>query len=766
MQSVTPVRTTLDATPRWLRRFTKTTGFSTLFLVFAGAMVTSTGSGLAVPDWPLSYGVLMPPMVGGILYEHGHRMIAATVGLLTVIQAIWLQLREPKRWLRIIGWCAVGAVIVQGLLGGLTVLFLLPPAISIAHAGLAEIFFCLNVSIAFFASQWFHQIRGTEKGDAPIGATTALVLLVYAQILIGALMRHLHAGLAIPDFPLSFGHIAPPLTSVGVAVNFAHRAGALAVAIAVIMTYVRLRRFEPRHPLRQIANMLILVVPTQILLGGYTVWSGKQPVITSLHVATGALTLALSLLLALTARTVGWRTVQRTANREPRTAIRDYLELSKSRIVLMVLITTAAGFLFAAPHGSIALLLNTLIGTALVAAGTNALNEYAERDLDARMWRTRSRPLPSGRITPRAALLFASTVALIGTVYLAVAVNWLTAALGAFTLISYIFIYTPLKRVSTACTLIGAIPGAVPPLMGWTAATGSIGAGGLVAFAIVFLWQLPHFMAISWMYREDYGRAGFAMLSVRDDNGTAVARQALYYSLALLLLSALPMAFLHSRPAAIAAAVALVAMSVVFLRERSSRNARRLFMTSNVYLLVVMALLVAGCSHQSNLPKLFPVPNARLVNENGAPVQLASLKGNVIVYDFIFTSCSGTCPVMTSTLRRLTGKIDKQLPVRFVSISVDPRRDTPAVLRNYASRVRNDGRWIFLTGDEKTIVDLSVNGFKLAAGTGGSPNESVLHSSKFAIADKNGIIRDYYAATSDDAIDHVTATVHDLLRED
>src|SRR5438309_10929572 len=135
-----------DVTPVWLRRYAKFVAASTLFLIFAGAMVTSTGSGLAVPDWPLSYGMLMPPMIGGIFYEHGHRMVAATVGLLTVIQAIWLQRRERKRFVRILGWCAVGAVIAQGLLGGLTVIFLLPHAISVAHAGLAEIFLCINVS--------------------------------------------------------------------------------------------------------------------------------------------------------------------------------------------------------------------------------------------------------------------------------------------------------------------------------------------------------------------------------------------------------------------------------------------------------------------------------------------------------------------------------------------------------------------------------------------------------------------------------------------
>jgi len=188
-------------------------------------------------------------------------------------------------------------------------------------------------------------------------------------------------------------------------------------------------------------------------------------------------------------------------------------------------------------------------------------------------------------------------------------------------------------------------------------------------------------------------------------------------------------------------------------------------MTSNVYLVVAMLLLAVSCSHQSDLPRLFRVPNAKLVSDAGKPVQLDAMKGNVTVYDFIFTNCAGTCPMMTSTMRRITSKIDKDAPVRFVSISVDPRRDTPAALSRYASKMRNDPRWMFLTGDAQTISDLSVNGFKLAA-SGSSVNDSILHSSKFAIADKHGMIRDYYGATSDDAVEHVTAAVSDLLRED
>jgi protoheme IX farnesyltransferase len=276
--------------------------------------------------------------------------------------------------------------------------------------------------------------------------------------------------------------------------------------------------------------------------------------------------------------------------------VRDYLELSKSRIVLMVLITTTAGFLFASHTVAPLLLLHTLIGTALVAAGTNALNQYVEREHDARMHRTRMRPLPAGRISPRAALVFSSAIAVIGTLYHGLLVNWLTAALGAFTLTSYIFVYTPLKRVSTICTIIGAIPGAVPPLMGWTAATNTLAAGGWIVFGILFLWQLPHFMAISWMYRDDYARGGFAMLSVRDTDGDDVARQAICYTLALLAVSTLPFVFGMTGPmyliGAVAAGTTLLVAAIRFFFDRGIRNARSLFMISNLYLLTVMLLLV------------------------------------------------------------------------------------------------------------------------------------------------------------------------------
>ena len=310
----------LDATPVWLRRFTKFVAASTLFLIFAGAMVTSTGSGLSVPDWPNTYGWFMfafplSKMVGGIFYEHSHRMIASTVGFLTVIQAVWLQMREPKRFLRILGWVALAAVIAQGLLGGLTVLFFLPKAISIAHAGLAEIFLCINVAIAFFTSKSYAKMRTYEKGDAPVASTTALVALTYAQVLVGALMRHLGAGLSIKGIL-----VIPAFDSAGVIVNFAHRIGGVLVAVAILTIAFRLRRYERNHPLRNVMSFMLVFVSAQILLGIYTVLSGKQPHITSLHVMVGALTLASTVVLALTARTLAW-SENRSSVRSPRSSV-------------------------------------------------------------------------------------------------------------------------------------------------------------------------------------------------------------------------------------------------------------------------------------------------------------------------------------------------------------------------------------------------------------------------------------------------------------
>jgi protoheme IX farnesyltransferase len=272
-------------------------------------------------------------------------------------------------------------------------------------------------------------------------------------------------------------------------------------------------------------------------------------------------------------------------------------ELFKLRLTTLVLLTTLAGF-YLGSRGTISwrLMGSALLGTALLACGASALNQWLEREPDAKMRRTLDRPLPSGRLTPEAGLIIGGLCAGAGMIWLALAVNPLTALLGAITLGSYVFIYTPLKRVTTLNTVIGAIPGALPPLMGWTAARGEISAAGWALFAILFFWQLPHFLAIAWMYRDEYAKAGFVMLPVVDASGERTGRQAFSHTLGLLAVSLSPFVYRLVGPVYLAGAMLLCGAFVVcawqFARQRTMARARTLFYASILYLPLLLGLMV------------------------------------------------------------------------------------------------------------------------------------------------------------------------------
>ncbi len=268
-----------------------------------------------MPDWPLSYGRLMPPMVGGIFYEHGHRMVATAVGLLTVVLAIWLARREPRAWVRRLGYAAVGTVIAQGILGGLTVLFLLPTAISVAHACLAQTFFCLVVTLAVVTSPRWRDGRNAEPSAVSHAGAWA-VLAIFAQLLIGAIMRHDKAGLAIPDFPLAFGRIVPPIHSFAVAIHFAHRVWALVVAGCVLNFLVAAWR-SGRVGMRRTALILGGGVLAQIALGAATVLTQKAVPVATAHVVTGALLLGTALAMTLGSRRIPLPRGQRQPDGRP-----------------------------------------------------------------------------------------------------------------------------------------------------------------------------------------------------------------------------------------------------------------------------------------------------------------------------------------------------------------------------------------------------------------------------------------------------------------
>jgi protoheme IX farnesyltransferase len=275
----------------------------------------------------------------------------------------------------------------------------------------------------------------------------------------------------------------------------------------------------------------------------------------------------------------------------------DYVALAKPRLNLLVVASAVAGYAMA--HGdtsNVGALLSTIVGTALVAAGASAFNQVIERDSDGLMRRTRLRPLPDGRLAPPEALTFAAILSGAGLLILAAGVNVLTAVVALATLASYAVVYTPLKRRTSYATVIGAIPGALPPVIGWAAAQNVLSQGAWVLFGIVFLWQMPHFLAIAWMYREDYARARLPMLPVIEPDGRSTGRQAVIYTAALLPVALAPTLVGMSGAIYFAGALTLtllfLAVTLRFAMTRAVRDARRLFFTSIIYLPLLWALMI------------------------------------------------------------------------------------------------------------------------------------------------------------------------------
>ena len=299
---------------------------STAVLIFAGGLVTSTESGLSVPDWPTTYGYSMftfplSKMVGGIRYEHSHRLIASTVGFLIIILAVWLWRAEPRQWVRRLGYLALAAVITQGVLGGLTVIYLLPDPISIAHASLAQIVFSLTMTIAVVTSPgWMRAYSGpTRVPNDRLLQRIAIVTAatVYIQIIIGATMRHTGTGLAIPDFPLAFGHLIPPNWDEKIAIHFAHRIGALIATGCVLATTGHVfYHHRDRAELVRPSLLLLALVATQVTLGALTVLTRKDVLINSLHVVTGGCVLATTVVLALRAHRARFARIANAGSQE------------------------------------------------------------------------------------------------------------------------------------------------------------------------------------------------------------------------------------------------------------------------------------------------------------------------------------------------------------------------------------------------------------------------------------------------------------------
>jgi protoheme IX farnesyltransferase len=540
-------------TSRWFQRCAWLLVGATFLLIVAGASVTSHRAGLSVPDWPDTYSQPMwrfplKFMRGGIFYEHTHRLIASFVGLLTTALTLWAFF-QGDRLTRRLGLAALAAVLLQGLLGGLTVKFLLPPPISIAHAALAQAFFCITIALAL------SNARRLESTGAIRGLSLATTIAIYLQLILGAAIRHSERGV------------------------IAHMAGAAGLVMLAVLL-VRYRGYLLALVTAQVAlGLATLLVRQPKLAPGQL--NALQIYLPTLHLALGALILGVCF--AMTYR-LGFRSPAPWG---------AFLELTKPRIVTMVLLTTALGF-FLGGHSSVPVLLATLAGVGLATGGAAALNNYLDRDVDAKMARTCHRALPAGAVAPAHALAYGVSLVLIGVLALVWWVNLLTGFLVLLAAFLYVLVYTPMKRVSWFNTTVGAIPGAIPPLCGWAAATGQLAPGAWVLFAILFVWQHPHFFSIAWMFKDDYRKAGLKMLSVVNPAGTF--RQTILFSVALIGVAALPalvgMAGRAYLAGAVVLSVAMLAVGIWFCRYKSFADARRLLQASVFYLPLLVVLMI------------------------------------------------------------------------------------------------------------------------------------------------------------------------------
>jgi protoheme IX farnesyltransferase len=490
----------------WVHRFAVTTAVATYLLILIGGLVHGTGSSLACPDWPTCYGTLMPKMEGGVLVEHSHRLAAGTVVVLTLVLAgLLTATRDPAlRRLRGFGWLAVGLVFAQALLGGITVLLRLPTPISTAHTATSLLFFMTVLYIAVRSRPH----RAGVAAAPPVVSRFALIAAmgVYMQMVLGGLVRHSGAALACTDVPLCRGSLWPDAHPT-VLIQALHRLNAVAVACLVLASSIVTFRRSTRPVLRALAVLAPVLVGIQIWLGLHSVTSFLDLATVESHLAVATALLATMVLTVLAARPDGVPAFPKLA------WFPAVVQLGKPRITGLVIITFIGG-LWLAPGGHIATwrALMTLIGTALLVAASNTFNMYLERDVDPLMERTRDRPLPRATLSPETALAFGTLLACAAVPLVFLGGNLLTGILGLFALGSYVAVYTPLKRTTGIALFIGAVPGALPPLMGWTAATGHLDAPGLALFAILFLWQIPHFLAIAIYRAADYARAGLKVL--------------------------------------------------------------------------------------------------------------------------------------------------------------------------------------------------------------------------------------------------------------
>ncbi|HEV2440827.1 MAG TPA: heme o synthase [bacterium] len=597
-----------SASIRLFRAFAVTTAVAAYLLVLLGGLVRITGAGLACPDWPLCHGRLVPPLEGLVLIEYGHRLLAASVSALVLVTAVlaWRARRKVPGAGRL-ALAVLLLVAVQIVLGGLTVKWRLTPGLVATHLGVAMLFLAglLAQAVNALRPAGHHEINA--GAPAPEGfrrLALAATAATFVMMLIGGYVGSSGAALACPSLPFCRGGLVLLPPDAPSQIHMLHRLWALVVAALVIWTASAAARLRIRR-LAVAAHLALLLVALQIAAGALNVVTRLAPAVQGVHLAlAAALFAALVVLTALTrpaperalaaagiapaavgaARrgrpmpTIAGGSVDEPAadalswpEEEPRTALaraaataRDYLALMKPRIIMLLLITTITTMIVASPHHlPLAALLLTVLGGTLAAGSANAFNMYVDRDIDAIMRRTCLRPVPAGRVRPAQALIFGVVTGCLSMAVMAFGVNLLAAALSTAGILFYVGVYTLwLKRATPQNIVIGGAAGAVPPLVGWAAATGRIEAPAVALFAIVFLWTPPHFWALALGKADDYRAAGVPMLPVV--RGEAETRRQIFiYSLVLAAATLALYVPLHALGPVYA--VAAVALDAVFV---------------------------------------------------------------------------------------------------------------------------------------------------------------------------------------------------------
>ncbi len=585
---------------RNFRRFVFAGVIATYFLIVLGGLVRATGAGLACPDWPLCHGRLIPPFEPLVLIEWSHRFVASVVGLLTLVVTVasWRLRRAGQPGFARLGTLALILLAVQIGLGGLTVRHELTAGLVVAHLGTAMAFFATLIVLAVTAT-----IGPAPKRHDPF-RTLAIVAVVatYGLVLVGGYVSASGAGLACPDWPLCYGQLLPSLTG-DVGAHLLHRFAAALAGALIVITAAAAYRTQPRRPQLQAASAIAVgLLILQVILGALNIEYRLADGVTVAHLATAAALFATLVVLAVLAHRLSESEAYRAQDAgvpgRPRVQrVMDYVALTKPRIIVLLLVTAFASMLIAAP-GRVSpwLVLLTLAGGAMSAGSANAINQLLDRDIDALMARTKRRPIPSGRVTPPFAFAFAVLLGTVAFVEMAVLINLLAALLSLVALLFYVFVYTVwLKRSTPQNIVIGGAAGAVPPLVGWAAATGRLDLTAVILFLIVFLWTPPHFWALALFRQDDYARARVPMLPVIA-GADETRKQILIYAVVLVISTILlyplgGMGLLYVLSAA-ALGGAFVALAVRLWRERTTAAAVRVFGYSIVYLALLFAAMV------------------------------------------------------------------------------------------------------------------------------------------------------------------------------